>query len=163
MIILSSLVFALSLNSFLFLSPAWNKLQTSVKNYSTEKTNKEVTSDLYLVKLWTWSSIIELKAWTDMKKVSELRFSLLWDPIASKINDIFTENKNFEVIKSSNVPWIYSVVVKTLKVQDINKGDSIIKIVYTKSWTAVTSFNLAETQFISEKDTYELQSSSVEF
>ncbi len=112
LIVLSSLVFAFSLNAFMFYTPVWNKLQTSVKNYSNPKTDKVVTSDLYFKKSWTWSDIIELFSWNKMEKVTEIRFSVISDPAWLKINDIFTDDKNIDVIKSSNVPWISMVVLK---------------------------------------------------
>lgn len=163
LIVLSSLAFAFSLNAFVFFTPVWNKLQTSVKNYSTPKTDKEVNADIYLKKSWTWSDIVEVLAWSKMNKVSVLSFSLVSDSNSLKINDIFSDNKNFDIVKTTNVSWIYNVIIKFKTELDINKNESLLKIVYTKIWQAKTSINLAETQFKSWNDMYELQSNSIEF
>lgn len=160
-IIISSLAFAFVINGFLFWTNVWNKLQTSVKNYNNE--NVEIKSDLYLSKMWTGSDIIELKAWNKMLEVDELSFSVLSDVDGIKINDIFSENKNIEIIKTSNEPGVYTVIVKFSQKADINMWDSIIKLVYTKLKNDKTSINLISTKFKSKWVSYELSSSWVEF
>ena len=163
LIILSSFAFAFTLNAFLFFTPAWNNLQTSVKNYSTPKTDKEVVSDIYLETWGSWSDIINIKAWSDIKNVSELRFSVVGDPNTLTINDIMTESKSYQVIKSSSVPWVNLVILKWAPSYDVSKWTVLAKILYTKNSSESTSLNLIETQFVSDKEVFELNNSWVEF
>lgn len=162
-IIASSLVFALWMNAFLFWTPVWTKLQTSVKNFNTVSTDKEVISDLYLTQNWSWSDMLSLKSWAKMNNVSELRLSIVSDPVWLKINNIISEDNSYELIKSSIVPWVYYVVLKFKTPKNIESQDTLFKIVYTKQIQDKTSVNLSETQFVSGEQTYELQSGSIEF
>ncbi|EKE30067.1 MAG: hypothetical protein ACD_2C00050G0012 [uncultured bacterium (gcode 4)] len=165
LLILSSLAFAFVINGFLFWTPTGNKLQTSVKNYWVEKTDKKATSDIYLERAGTgtWADLLDIKIGSDLKKVSEIKFSIVSDPQGLTINDIVTYNKDIELIKQSNVPWYYMVVIKLIKTQDIATGTSVWRIIFTKSGESATSVNLVETSFKSEWTDFELQNSWVQF
>lgn len=162
-IITSSLVFAIGLNAFLFWTPTWSRLQTSVINYWTEKTDKDVQSDLYMVKQGTWSDMMELKSWNVMNKVSEIGFSLVWNPDSFTLSNIMPEDKDMEVSFTSNVNGVYMVIFKFNKAKDISKGTSLSKIIYSKkSLNDKSSLNIVESYFVSGWDKYELQSSWIE-
>lgn len=166
LIISSSLAFALMMNLFYFATPAGIELQTSVKNATTPKTTWEVKSDIYLQLKWTWSDTLGMKIWTEIKNVSEIRVSLIYNPNEEdfKINNIVNdEDKNLEIIKISNTPWITSLTCKFQTPTDLKEWYNIANIVYTKLTKDRVAINLTETVFVSEKESYELKNSWVEF
>lgn len=165
MIVVASFAFAFLVNGFLFWTNVWNKLQADIKWATTEKTNKVVNSDLYLVKQWTWSDTVSLKVWTSIKKIKELRVSLAYNPDENifKINNISNDNdKNIEIIKISNTPWINSLTIKFKNPVDIKEDYTIANIMYTKNNNENTSINLSSANFVSWNDTYELTTSSIQ-
>lgn len=165
-IIVASFAFAFMVNGFLFWTNVWNKLQADIKWASTEKTNKVVTSDLYLQSDWTWSDTVSLRLWNSIKQVNEIRVSLITNPDESvfKINNIVNdEDKNLEIIKISNTSWIYALTFKFKKPVDLSVKYKLANILYTKTTKDKISINLAATNFISNKETFELTSSSIEF
>ena len=165
LLLFSSLAFAFVINGFLFWTPSGNQLQTSVKNYWVEKTDKKATSDIYLARAGTGigADMLDIKVWTDLKNVSELKFSIVSDPQGLKIDNIFTDVKDLDLIKQSNVPGFYMIVIKMNKARDIPANSNLGKIVFTKIAETATSVNLVETNFVSEWVSYELQNSWVEF
>jgi len=165
-IIVASFAFAFMVNGFLFWTSVWNKLQADIKWATTTKTDKFINSDLYLQSQWTWSDSISLKLWTSIKQVSEIRVSLITNPDESafKINNIINdEDKNVEIIKISNTPWIYALIFKFKKPVDLSSQYTLANIMYTKTTKDKVSINIATTNFISNKETFELTSSSIEF
>lgn len=165
-IILSAFTFAFVVNGFLFGTPVGNKLQTSVKNATTTKTNTAVSSDVFLQQQWTWTDTLALKIGTQIKQVKEIRLSIITNPDTNifKINNITNdEDKNLEIIKISNTPGITSLTFKFQNPTDIAQWYKLADIVYTKKEWEKVAVNLTETMFVSGKDTFELNNSWIEF
>ena len=161
-IISLSLMFALSLNFFLFSSSVWQKIQTSVKNYGEQP--KVVNKDIYIEAAGTGSDILDLKIWSDISKASELSASFLFDPESMKLVDLYSDNKEVEITKVTNVPGIYFVSFKYKTPTDLKSWTTIWKILVNKikkDWKIV--INMAQTHFTSDSKTYELTNASFEF
>lgn len=167
-IVTSALIFAFTINAFLFKTDTGRNLQTSVMNI-WEKWVKSKTQDIYLEKAGTW--ILVLKLWNNLDSVSELRGSMLSDPENIVLttnpewvkNDFFTTNK--AVLKNiSNSPWANLINIKFEKPINLKKWTIVLYIWYEKTKIeAKTVINLAETNFVSNKETYELTNGSIEF
>lgn len=165
-IIVSSFAFAFMVNSFLFWTNIGNQLQADIKWATTEKTDKVINSDLYLVKQWTGSDTVSLKTWTSMKQVSELSASIVFnsDESAFKINNILNDtDKNIEVVKISNTPWMYSLILRFKKSTDLPKDYLLANIFYTKYTQEKAQISLIQTKFVSNKETFELTNSPISF
>jgi len=161
-IISLSLMFALSLNFFLFNSNVWQKIQTSVKNYWEQP--KVVSNDIFIEAAGTGSDILDLKIGSDISKASELTASFLFDPESMKLADLYSDDKNVEITKVSNVPGIYFVSFKYKTPTDIKSGTTLWKIQVNKlkNDTKIV-INMAQTNFLSNSKMYELTNSSFEF
>lgn len=157
LMVLSSFMFAVVINWFLFGTPAWNRLQSSVRNYWAESTSVKENADIFLTLWWSWSDMMDLTIWSDISKASEIRFSMLADPDSIKINNIFSEDKNADVISKSNIPWVTYVIVKFKDPENFKKGAKILKVVFSKLKQNKVSINLAETVFRSEWIDFELK------
>lgn len=165
-IIVASFAFAFMVNGFLFWTSVGNRLQADIKWATTEKTDKAVKSDVYLQTQWTWSDSIILKLGTSIKQIRELRVSLITNPDENifKINNIINDtDKNIEIMKISNTPWIYALTFKFKKPVDLAPDYVLANIMYTKKNDDKVSINLSTANFISDKDTFELTSNSLEF
>ncbi len=160
-IISLSLVFAISINLFLFNTNVWNKLQTSVKNYNEK--DKDTNKDIYLEKSAEWSDILNLVLGTWLRNVSEIRTSILFDPAKIKLVDFFSENKNINITKISNIPGVFLLNIKYTESLNLPTNTNILKISYTKINDEKTVINLAETMFISDKKAYSLTNENLEF
>lgn len=160
-IISLGLAFAIAINWLLFGTNIGNKLQTSVKNVNSWQQIKR--PDLYLNNSWTWSDVVNLVAGNDINKASQLSFSIVSNPEALKINDIVSEDKNVELIKTTNIPGYYMIIMKFKNPQNIDINSTLLKIVYTKISNDKSSINLLETKFISNGETFDLQSGGIEF
>lgn len=161
-IISLSLMFALGLNFFLFSSSVWQKIQTSVKNYWEQP--KVVNKDIYIEAAGTGSDILDLKIGSDISKASELSVSFLFDPESMKLADLYSENKDIEITKVTNVPGIYFVSFKFKTPQDIKSGTTLWKLLVNKlKKDTKIVINMAQTHFTSDSKTYELTNTSFEF
>lgn len=167
-IVFAALLFAVTVNTFLFKTDTWRNLQTSVMNI-WEKWVKIETQDIYLEKTWTW--VLVLKLWSNVDNASELRWSILSDPESVALimnpewikNDFYDKNKaTFKNI--SNNPWASLINIKFEKPVSLKKWTEILYIWYEKTKNDTkTVINLAETNFVSNKETYELTNGSIEF
>ncbi len=160
-IISFAFIFALCVNFLLFNTNIWSKLQTSVKNIN-QTSIKEIDKDIYLEPSIKWSNIIFLKNNVLINAVSEIRFSLLFDSNNLKLTNFLSDNKESEIINISNEPWVILLNIKYPNPINIKKDSTILKIVYEKIKDLKTTINLAETLFISEKNTYKLTNSWIE-
>lgn len=162
MIIALSLVFAFSINTFLFGTDIGARLQTSVIN-STTKTNAAPT-DLVIVSAGTGTDMLKIKNQSRLENVSRIYLSLAFDPEGLSLADVFSSDKEAEVIKNSNVPGTSSVTILFKKPKNIAEQSELITLVYKKKTVSKTVVNLAETQFKSTDGTlYELSNSPIEF
>ena len=162
MIIALSLVFAFSINTFLFGTDIGTRLQTSVLN-STTKTNA-APADLVIVSAGTGTDMLKIKNQSRIENVSRIYLSLAFDPENVSLADIFSSDKEAEVVKNSNIPGTSSVTILFKKPKNIAEWTELATLVYKKKTGAKTVINLAETQFKSTDGTlYELSNSPLEF
>lgn len=166
-IIFTAFVFALSINLFLFNTDTGRNLQTSVINI-WEKNATQEFSDIYLEKTSTW--VLSLKVGANLQNVSEIRSSILFDTEwtslvinPTNLENKFLEKNNWELKNISNTPWVNLINIKFSKPVNIKKWETLIYISTTKKITWNTVINLAETNFVSGKDTFELSNNSLEY
>lgn len=160
-IIVASLAFAFSINTFLFGTDIGARLQTSVINSTT----KTVTApaDISVVSAGTGTDMLKIQTNSKLENVSKIYLSLAFDPEGLTINDIFSEDKDVEVIKNSNIPGNSTITLLFKKPRNISEKSSLVTLVY-KKMVPKTVLNLGETQFKSMDGTlYQLTNTSLEF
>lgn len=161
MIIVFSLVFAFSINTFLFGTDIGNRLQTSVIN-STSKTSA-APANISIVSAGTGTDMLKIQTNNRIENVSKMYLSLAFDPQGLSINDIFSEDKEVEVVKNSNIPGNSTVTILFKKPRNIGEKSPLVTLVYKKTSPKVV-LNLAETQFKSIDGTiYNLTNTPLEF
>lgn len=159
-IIVASLAFAFSINTFLFGTDIGTRLQTSVVN-STAKTT--APADLTIVSAGTGTDMLKVQTNSRLENVSRMILPLAFDPEGLTISDIFSEDKEVEVVKNSNIPGNSTVTLLFKKPRNIAEKTALVTIVYKKS-VPKTVVNLGETQFKSIDGTlYDLTNNSFEF
>jgi len=161
-IIVASLAFAFSINTFLFGTDAGTRLQTSVMNSAT-KTATAAPADIVVVNAGTGTDMLKIQTNSQLENVSKMYLSLAFDPEGLTISDIFSEDKEMEVVKNSNIPGNSSITLLFKKPKNIGAKTNLVTIVYKKTG-AKTVLNLGETQFKNTDGTlYSLTNSSLEF
>lgn len=79
------------------------------------------------------------------------------------ISDVFSEDKEVEVVQNSNVPGNSTITLLFKKPKNIAEKTSLVTLVYKKT-ASETILNLGETQFKSMDGTlYNLTNTSLEF
>lgn len=160
-IIVASLAFAFTINTFLFGTDIGARLQTSVLN-STVKTS-DTPADISLVSAGTGTDMLKIQTNSRLENVSRMILPLAFDPEGLTISDVFSEDKDMEVVKNSNVPGNSTITILFKKPRNIAERTSLVTIVYKKT-SQKTVLNLGETQFKSLDGTlYELTNTSLEF
>jgi hypothetical protein len=98
-----------------------------------------------------------------LESVSRIIIPLVFDPDGLSIADIFSEDKDAEIVKNANIPGNATITILFKKPKNLAEGTPLITIVYKKI-KSQTVLNLGETQFKSIDGTlYELTNSSLEF
>ena len=160
-IIVASLAFAFSINTFLFGTDIGARLQTSVIN-STNKTSA-APADIAVVSAGTGTDMLKIQTNSRLENVSRMILPLAFDPEGMTISDVFSEDKEVEVIKNANIPGNSTITILFKKPKNIAEKSSLVTIVYKKT-KPTTILNLGETQFKSMDGTlYDLSNSSIEF
>lgn len=160
-IIVASLAFAFSINTFLFGTDIGERLQTSVINSTTKTTI--TPADITVVNAGTGTDMLKIQTNNRLENVSRIILPLAFDPDSLSISDIFSEDKDVEVIKNSNIPGNSTITLLFKKPKNIEKNISLITVVYKKS-VPKTVLNLGDTQFKSADGTlYDLTNTSLEF
>ena len=136
-------------------------MQTSVVN-STTNENRE-KSDLSIVNGGTGTDMLKIQTNSRLENVSRMIIPLAFDPDSLSMSDIFSVDKEVEVIKNANVPGNTTITILFKKPKNLAENTAIVTIVYKKIKTKAI-LNLGETQFKSMDGTlYELTNSSLEF
>ena len=160
-IIVASLVFAFSINTFLFGTDIGTRLQTSVINSTTKTPN--VSSDIAIVSAGTGTDMLKIQTNSRLENVVRMEIPLAFDPEWLIINDIFSEDRGMEVVKNSNIPGHSVVYIKFNKPRNIEKNSDLVRIAYKKNWWK-TVLNFGDTSFISmDWIRYHLNNTSLEF
>ncbi|MDD5197292.1 MAG: hypothetical protein PHN60_00325 [Candidatus Gracilibacteria bacterium] len=160
-IIVASLAFAFSINTFLFGTDIGTRLQTSVIN-STTKT-PGASADISVISAGTGTDMLKIQTNSRLENVSKIYLSLAFDPEGLNINDVFSEDKEVEVIKNSNIPGNSAITLLFKKPRNIAEKTSLVTLVYKKT-VPETVLNLGETQFVSLDGTlYNLTNTSLQF
>jgi len=116
-----------------------------------------------VVNAGTGTDMLKIQTNSQLENVSKMYLSLAFDPEGLTISDIFSEDKEMEVVKNSNIPGNSSITLLFKKPKNIGAKTNLVTIVYKKTG-AKTVLNLGETQFKSTDGTlYSLTNSSLEF
>lgn len=160
-IIVASLAFAFSINTFLFGTDIGSRLQTSVINSATQTT--ATPADITIVSAGTGTDMLKIQTNSRLENVSRMILPLAFDPEGLAISDIFSEDKEVEVVNNSNIPGNSTITILFKKPRNIAEKTSLVTIVYKKT-VPKTVLNLGETQFKSMDGTlYDLTNTSLEF
>lgn len=160
-IITASLVFALSINAFLFGTDKGVKLQTSVINSGAQSAKK---ADLSVVSAGTGTDMLKVRTNTKIENASRIYLSLAFDPELVSVNDVFSEDKSVEIVKNNNVAGVSSLTLLYKTPKNLTESSDVITIVYKKKKQEKAVLNLAETQFRSTDGTiYQLSNTPFEF
>ena len=164
MIVATSFVFALSLNTFLFGTNAGARLQTSVLNAGSTTVASQ-KADIVVASAGTGTDMLKIKTTIVMDTVSSMSISFAFDPEALIISDVFSQNKNIVVGKIANIPGQITLMLLLNKPETLSANSEIVTLVYKKKKPGITSINLAETQYFkSSGSTYTpLSNSPFEF
>lgn len=160
-IIIASLAFAFSINTFLFGTDIGSRLQTSVMNAGTK--TSAAPADIAIVSAGTGTDMLKIQTNNRLENVSRMILPLAFDPDGLTVSDVFSEDKEVEVVKNSNIPGNSTITILFKKPRNIAEKTSIVTIVY-KKMKPKTVLNLGETQFKSMDGTlYDLSNTSFEF
>lgn len=160
-IVVASLAFAFSINTFLFGTDIGTRLQTSVINSTTNAT--AIPADIAIVSAGTGTDMLKIQTNSRLENVSRIIIPLAFDPEGLAINDIFSEDKEAEVVKNANIPGNATVTILFKKPRNIIEKTPLVTVVYKKT-AKKTVLNLGETQFKSMDGTlYDLTNTSLEF
>ncbi len=161
MIIVASLVFALSINMLILGTDTGTRLQTSVMN-STTKTPL-VAADISVVSAGAGTDMLKIQTNSQLESVSRMILPLAFDPEGLTISDVFSEDKDVEVVKNANIPGNSTITLLFKDPKNIAEKTSLVTVVYKKTGPK-TILNLGETQFRTKDGTlYDLSNSSLEF
>lgn len=161
-IIASAFVFAVSVNALLFGTDAGTRIQTSAIEFAVGGKTIEARPDLSLVSSGSGSDMVKLVLGRSAKGVREVRATFVSDSDALKIKDVFTTEKEAEIVKISNVEGMMLVNVRFSSPRDLSAGTELATTVYSKASSEKTQISLVETSFVSESGEYELTSSAIE-
>lgn len=162
-IITASLLLAFSFNVFLFGTDTGARLQTSVLN-STVKTTINSPADIMIVSAGTGTDLLKVQTNSHLENVARVNLSLLFDPESLTINDIFSTDKDMEIVKNANVAGVSSITLLFSKPKTLTENTELFTIAYKKKKENKAVLNLAETQFKSADGTvYNLTNTSLEF
>jgi hypothetical protein len=107
--------------------------------------------------------MLKIQANSRLENVSRMILPLAFDPDWLAISDIFSEDKDVEVIKNSNIPGNSTITILFKKPRNIAEKTPLVTIVYKKKGLK-TVLNLGETQFKSIDGTlYDLTNNPLEF
>jgi hypothetical protein len=143
-IIVASLAFAFTINTFLFGTDIGTRLQTSVLNTTTPVST--APADITLVSAGTGTDMLKIQTNSRMENVSRMILPLVFDPEGLVINDVYSDDKDVEVIKNSNIPGNSTITLLFKKPRNIVEKTPLVTVVYKKT-TPKTVLNLGETQF----------------
>jgi len=155
-IILASLVLAIWIN---FLLIDWTNIGQSLKTSVLDSQVGNKLADIYLQKT---NNDIFLIANRNIKDINTLSLSLNYNPENLTITEMNSEL--WQIAKLWNTPWINSIIVSTKAPKDIKKGDTIIKIIYTKKLQISENINLVNANFSDvNNEQYLLSTSGITF
>lgn len=155
-LVLSAFVFAIWINIALWDNDFTKNLKASIIEVWEEKNEW----DLYLKVIDNENEIISIQSSKDIKNLSTLSLSVVYNPTNIEIKDVF-ESKTWKTINfHSEVEWITSVTLEKADKIDIFKGESLIKIVIDKKDKEEEKINIINAIFKDEeKGLFELSTS----
>ncbi|OIP54297.1 hypothetical protein AUK10_01170 [Candidatus Gracilibacteria bacterium CG2_30_37_12] len=160
-IIVASLAFAFSINAFLFSTDMGARLQTSVLN-STTNTNA-TPADINIISAGTGTDMLKIQTNSRLENVSRVILPLAFDPEGLTMSNVFSEDKDIEVVQNANIPGNSTITLLLKKPKTLTEKTPLVTIVYKKT-VQKTVLNLGETQFRSSDGTlYNLTNTSLEF
>ena len=109
------------------------------------------------------TDLLKLRVSKPLTNVKEIRATVLFDAKGLKVRDVFTTDNSADIIKLSNIDGVMLVNVRYKQPKDIPAGSDVATFAATKTGSGRSVVNLAETQFVSGKDTYELSNQAIEF
>ena len=158
----AAFVLAVGVNSFLFGTDAGVKIQTSAIQYAGNE-KKIQRSDVYLVTTGSGSDILKLKISKAASSVKEVRATVVFDSKKLSVKDVFTTNKNAEIVKSSTVDGLLLLNIRYITPENITADSEIATIVAVKSTKEKAPVNLVGTQLVTTDGMFELTNEAVEY
>lgn len=158
----AAFVLAVGVNAFLFGTDAGVKIQTSAIGYAgnTKKIDK---SDIYFTTTSSGSDILKLKVSKAATAAKEIRATIVFDSKKLAVKDVFTTNKNAEIVKSSTVDGILLVNIRYITPENIAADSEIATVVAVKSSKEKAPVNLVGTQLVTADGMFELTNEAVEY
>ena len=161
-IALSAFVLAIGANAFLFGTDAGMKIQTSAIQY-TNPVVKTDRSDVYFTTTGSGSDILKLKFAKAAESVKEIRATVVFDAKKLSVKDIFTTDKNAEIVKSSTVDGVLLLNIRYNSPAKIAADSEIATIVAVKNAKDKAPVNLVGTQLVTTDGTFDLTNEAVEY
>lgn len=162
-IVASAFVLAISVNAVLFGTETGARLQTSAVEFAGTSGGSAASADISAISAGTGTDLLKLRLASEAKGVKEFRLTLLSDPTTVKIRDVFSTDKDAEIVKISNDPGVLLLNVRYTKAKDIPAGTEFAMVAYSKTGSGKTVLNFIETSFVSDGATYELSNAPLEF
>lgn len=147
-LILSAFIFAVWINIALTKNDVAENLKASI----IEVWEKNQDADLYLNVQDSKNEIISINSSKNIKELSHLSLSLVYNPESIEIKDIFDSKNNKTISFHSEVEGITSIIMEPSELYQIKKWESILKIVVDKKDTNEEKINLINAIFKDEKD-----------
>lgn len=130
-IIVASLAFAFSINAFLFSTDMGARIQTSVLNSTT---NTSVTpADMSIISAGTGTDMLKIQTNSRLENVSRVILPLAFDPEGLTISNIFSEDKDIEVVQNANIPGNSVIYINFKKPKTLVEKTPLVTIVYKKT------------------------------
>ena len=158
----SAFVLAVGVNAFLFGTDAGVKIQTSALEYAGNEKKIE-RSDVYFATTGSGSDILKLKLSKAASQAKEIRATVVFDSKKLAVKDVFTTNKNAEIVKSSTVDGLLLLNVRYITPEDVPADSEIATIVAVKNTKEKAPVNLVGTQLVTNDGMFELTNEAVEY
>ncbi len=161
-IVASAFALAVSVNAALFGTEAGTRIQTSAVEFAGGP-KTEATADLVPVSSGTGTDLFKLRLEREVRDATEVRATLLWNPESVQVRDVFSTDKDAEIVKISNEPGILLLNVRFKTPKTLPAGSDIATAAYAKTGSAPAVVTLSETAFVAKDGTFELSNSAAEF
>ena len=162
-----SLTMAIILNAVYYGTPVGGSLRASLQQSTT--TTAPHGPDLVIQSAGTGSDMLTLSTTTTIRAATGLTLTLLTDPSQLTITDIPDDeaipnaDSKATIATDLSTPGMVIVHMSWMKNTDLPPHTTLLHISYNKKTTSTTTLNVAESNFQSNGNTYDLTNQSFEF